>query len=367
MRVLLITRSINEVLGGLEKQILSIAEGLANLDNEISIVSLDSGKVKSFYFNKGHSGIHWIGLGIGNPNQTASLGQKVTRQLALLRLIRDIKPDVAVAFMIGALMYSRLPTLIARVPLILAERNSPDIYTLTSAKRLRYLYFTLMIGTRKITIQLPEYVSKYPWFLRRKLVPIPNSIVTPRFKKRRLNNRPTFVYGGRFSFQKRLDLLILSFSKYKQAGGRGELLLFGNGEQESTLRDLIERLGTPLISINPPARDISDVFERADFNCLLSIWEGFPNFLAEGLEAGIPAIGIKGCDGVTQLIEDGVNGWLASDASVDEIARVMMTVEGISEAEYLNFSRAASNSVQSYRPDKIMKSWERLLKESARA
>jgi len=367
LRILLVTRSINKVLGGLEKQILSIAEGLANLNHQVFIVSLDSGEVKPFYQHNEHRNIRWIGLGIGDPSRPATFQQKLRRQQSLFRLIKELDPDVAVSFMIGAFIYSRFPTLLLRLPLILAERNSPDIYSLTSAKRFRHLYFLLMMLARRVTIQFLEYSQKYPAFLQKKLVSIPNAIDNPTFEKKNPSENPVFVYGGRFSFQKRIDLLVRSFDRYKQLGGRGSLLLFGNGEQESHLHQLVQTLGIPSVSFHPPAIDANEVLERADVNCLLSIWEGFPNFLAEGLKAGIPALGIRGCDGVSQLISDGRNGWLVPIANVEEVAKVMLSVDRLSHLEYQQLSGAAISSVDAYRNDEIMSRWQRLLGDSSRA
>jgi len=367
LRILLVTRSINKVLGGLEKQILSIAEGLANLNHQVFIVSLDSGDVKPFYEHNEHPNIQWIGLGIGDPASPATFQQKLRRQISLFQLIRKLKPDIAISFMIGAFIYSRCPTFVLRVPLILAERNSPDIYSLTSAKRWRYLYFLLMVFATRVTIQFSEYSLKYPRFLQKKLISIPNSIGNPTFKKRLPSEELTFVYGGRFSFQKRIDLLIRSFDLYKQLGGTGSLILFGNGEQEGYLRHIVRTLKTPSVSFHPPVTDANEVLAKADINCLLSIWEGFPNFLAEGLKAGIPGLGILGCDGVSQLISNGDNGWLVPSANIEEIAKIMLSIECLSDLEYQEMSHAAISSVDAYRRDEIMSRWERLLKDSVRA
>jgi predicted glycosyltransferase len=132
LKLLFVTRSINQVLGGLEKQIVTIADGLSQRGHEVYVVSLDTGDVKPFFRSNLTQGITWIGLGIGNPEIKANLGEKIKRQYELYRLIRRVKPDVAVAFMIGAFLVSRLSTFFTRVPLILAERNSPAIYRLTS-------------------------------------------------------------------------------------------------------------------------------------------------------------------------------------------------------------------------------------------
>jgi glycosyltransferase involved in cell wall biosynthesis len=360
LKLLFVTRSINQVLGGLEKQIVTIADGLSQRGHEVYVVSLDTGDVKPFFRSNLTQGITWIGLGIGNPEIKANLGEKIRRQYELYRLIRRVKPDVAVAFMIGAFLVSRLPTFFTRVPLILAERNSPDIYRLTSARKKRFLYFIIMFFSKRITIQFEEYKNKYPRFLRKKFVAIPNSIELYPVRRDSIITSPRFVYAGRFSFQKRIDLLICSFKKYCELGGLGTLHLFGSGEQDHSLKELVKSLKAERIFFHPPTREITEVLKVCDINCLLSIWEGFPNFVAEGLAAGIPVIGLKECDGVSHLVENGKTGWLSTSTDVEEIARIMRAIDDLSTDAMQSFQVQAKLSMSKFDSATIFHKWDQL-------
>jgi hypothetical protein len=205
---LFLTRSINNVLGGLERQILEISENLSSRNHTIMVISLDSGEISSFYGIPKTSKVVWRGLGIGSPNRKANFKEKIRRQIKLIEIIKEFDPDVSVSFMIGAFIYSRLPHFICRKKLILSERNSPAIYSLTSANKFRYLYFILMLFANRITVQFDSYKYKYPKFLRHKIVTIPNSIASnSTIQSISKVDFPEFVYAGRFSFQKQLNKL----------------------------------------------------------------------------------------------------------------------------------------------------------------
>jgi glycosyltransferase involved in cell wall biosynthesis len=348
------------VLGGLERQILDISENLSSRNHNVMVISLDSGELNSFYGIPEASKVVWRGLGIGSPNRKANLKEKIKRQIKLIKIIRDFDPDISVSFMIGAFIYSRLPHFICRKKLILSERNSPDIYRLTSANKYRYLYFFLMLFANRITVQFNSYRLKYPIFLRHKIISIPNSIVLKSNAQVYLKNEiPQFIYAGRFSFQKQLGKLIKIFVAYRNQGGKGELALYGDGEAKEEILELIKDLeATSYISINPPANDMNEVFKQATYNCLFSMWEGFPNSLAEGLKFGIPAIGFENCDGVSDMIVNNFNGWLLTDdGNYSRIGGELLKLDDINQKDFDKIIINCKASIAKYSDQVIFQKW----------
>jgi len=360
LKILLLTRSINNVLGGLERQILDISENLSSRNHKVMVISLDSGELDSFYGIPRESKVVWQGLGIGSPNRKANLKEKIKRQIKLIKIIRDFDPDISVSFMIGAFIYSRLPHFVCRKTLILSERNSPDIYRLTSANKYRYVYFVLMLFANRITVQFDSYRLKYPSFLRYKIITIPNSIVLNANAGVHLKNEiPQFIYAGRFSFQKQLGKLIKIFIAYRNQGGKGKLALYGDGEAKEEILELIKDLeATSYISIYPPATDMNEVFKQATYNCLFSTWEGFPNSLAEGLKFGIPAVGFENCDGVSDLIVNNFNGWLLTDdGDYLRMGSKLLKLDNINEKDFDKIIINCKASVAKYSDQVIFQKW----------
>jgi GalNAc-alpha-(1->4)-GalNAc-alpha-(1->3)-diNAcBac-PP-undecaprenol alpha-1,4-N-acetyl-D-galactosaminyltransferase len=199
--------------------------------------------------------------------------------------------------------------------LILAERNSPVIYKLTSAKKRRYIYFISMLFSKRIVVQFPRYRDGYPRFLRDRITSIPNCVQKIALQKRSGQFPKRYTFAGRFSHQKRPIELIQAFSRMALEFEDVELTLFGEGELISEIS--AEILAQPAviqkkIRVLPASQDINSILSVTDILCAPSVWEGFPNVVAESLSAGIPVIGFHNCDGLSDLISHRVNGWLAN-------------------------------------------------------
>ncbi len=365
MKVMFITRELNGVMGGLERQIIMIANGLVSRGEEVTIVSLEKDHGAPFFQN-GNEKVTFEEIVAGDPRKRASIKTRVVRQVKLMRLIKLHKPDLIVTFMIGSLILAKPASLLLRVPLVLSERNSPDIYRLTSARKLKWLYFLLIGTARRITVQFPSYILKYPRFLRRKIIAIPNEV--PYFstgKVRQTGTNVVFGYAGRFSFQKRIDLLIRSFSGLNKEHPDTKLLIFGYGEQKEKLIRLVADLDlNHAVEFRPELTRIIDVFDQIDVFCLFSLWEGFPNALAEALAYGVPSVGFSDCDGVSDLILDKVNGWkipLTND-SLSGTMLLSRAYHGFKNGEISAY--ACRNSVSQYRSDEIYKKWQDVLRDS---
>ena len=367
MKVLFVTRELNGVMGGLERQILKISSHLAGQNLEIVIVSLEKKSGQPF-FSDLTEGVELKSIIAGDPSQHANFRTRIARQQKFRRILQEVNPDVIVTFMIGSLIFAKPMSFLFRIPVVLSERNSPDIYRLTSAKKLRWLFFLVAGTAKKITVQFPSYAQKYPSFMRRRIVSIPNEV--PKFPSQRkvpAKSNLVFGYAGRFSFQKRIDVLIHSFARIHQELPDTKLLIFGYGEQKEYLESIVLQLNlSNCVEFREEQKDISKVFDEIDVFCLLSLWEGFPNVLAEALAYGVPAAGFSSCDGVNDLILDGVNGWKVScEDPINSGYRLLLRAyHGYKNNDVS--SKSCQDSVAKYSSERIYDSWKSILIEVSR-
>jgi glycosyltransferase involved in cell wall biosynthesis len=111
---------------------------------------------------------------------------------------------------------------------------------------------------------------------------------------------------------------------------------------------------------------VIDVFGELAASHLVAFpsqYEGFPNALAEGLAAGLPAVGQRGVSGVEDLIVDGKTGVLVDPkggASAWAMALSALTGDARRRAE---LGDAARKHVAQWAPSHVLGLWEAALVE----
>jgi|688.fasta_scaffold174886_1 GalNAc-alpha-(1->4)-GalNAc-alpha-(1->3)-diNAcBac-PP-undecaprenol alpha-1,4-N-acetyl-D-galactosaminyltransferase len=361
MKIALLTRELDNVLGGMERQLLKIAQTLSELGHVVTIYSLDKNPPNLFYTDF-PSKIRVVNISSSDPQLVSSLVEKVKRQLLVHKFLKNDKPDLALSFMFGAFLYSRMPTFFLGIPNILAERNSPDIYRITRVKRIRYFLFFTMYFSKKIVIQFERYKEKYPWFLRHKFTTIPNSIEEFHNQGHLEIQSASFIFAGRFSFQKQPLRLVKAFKLHLEKFPESKLLMYGSGELYSEIEATISSNQLERnVSVHAPIPDITKVFQKGNVLCIPSLWEGFPNILGEALSWGIPAIGFENCDGVYDLITDDFNGWLGKDDGGLEVLVDLLNRAANSIRQGKNLQKNCWISVARYNEENVSNSWKNLI------
>lgn len=360
-KIVFFTRELNNIMGGLEKQMLLIATSLINLGHSVTIISLDE-KLPDVFYSQFSKGIEFRNIKSGKPSVTLNTIQRLKRQILVYQDIRQFKYEIGVSFMTGAYWYSRIPTFLCRIPLILAERNAPSIYTLTRVKKIRFFIFLSMIFSTAITVQFSRYKNQYPFFLRKKIKAIPNAVEPILVSRQASSSKIRYVFAGRFSHQKQPMLLLEAFLSFAVNKNDVELVMYGRGDLEIPMEKFItETKSSNLVQILKPKTQPQDFLKDADILCIPSLWEGFPNVLAEALSSGVPALGFRNCDGVTDLLVDRVNGWTCDNDGTIEPLKELLERSYVDLKAKIIFSKNCQKSVELFKKDLIAKNWEDLI------
>jgi len=237
-------------MGGMEKQILSIANGLIERGHNVIIISLDQ-QIPDLFFDA-NSKIQFVPISEGNASLNAGIGERIKRQKKVFKLLREKQIDVAITFMTGAYWYSAMPIRLRGIRLILAERNSPAIYDHIRIGRMRHLIFFSMVLASKITVQFESYRDRYPFYLRRRIVEIPNQIPEYFINVIPSDIKFRFVYAGRFSHQKQILELTRAFITFHKENPETILEIYGDGELKDDLERIISSYGAEkYVTVNP--------------------------------------------------------------------------------------------------------------------
>lgn len=323
MRILFVARAIDDMAGGVEKMITTIMNAMVCKNHEVSLMTWDVSGAKSFYPIS--STIRWFKLDMGNPMKKATLILKWKRAIEIRELIRGYSPDLIVCFQDGPYAAIRTYSVGMGIPVIAAERNAPSRFDYTSAVKRKWLIYFMFSFSRRIMVQCDSYVNQYPVFLKNRIVTIPNPVAKAEgFSSPAIpntENKFILLSVGRLSYQKNFQVLINAFALVANKHPEWQLNIIGEGEERGRLENLITHLSLEdKVFLLGKKSNISEFYTNAHLFCLPSLWEGFPNALAEALAHGLPSIGFQSCAGVCDLIISGSNGVLVEDMTIQRLA-----------------------------------------------
>ncbi len=125
---------------------------------------------------------------------------------------------------------------------------------------------------------------------------------------------------GRFSSQKNpLDWVRVA-ALVGQASPQAHFLLVGDGPLRSQVEEALKQAGLAgRATLTGLRRDVPQMMAAMDIFLLTSLWEGLPRVIPQAMAMGLPVIANR-ADGVTEAIQDGINGFLCSPGEIEQMA-----------------------------------------------
>ena len=365
MKLLFICRSFHNMAGGIERMAIMMMNEMCARGHNVSLLTWDQEGAEAFY--EMDDRIKWYKLASGSHHEKAGVKLKIQRMLKFRKIMKKISPDVAMAFQQGTFLSSKLYSVGLGISFIAAERESPGRFDHLECGKHRdrlYQYFRL---ADKITVQCKSYIKEYPAYLHSKIVAIPNPVkqvskyANPAGEE---GQRKKLLCVGRLGYQKNQTVLIRAFSKILEDLPEWDLVFAGDGEDRKKLEDLVKELNLQgRVGFLGAVKNVSELYTTSHLSCLPALWEGFPNAVAESMAHGLPVVGFKGCMGMSDLIDDGVNGALADGNNNDEA--LSQTLNSIMEDDDLRvlMGKKAIEAIKKYEPSHVFDQLEALFKE----
>lgn len=177
----------------------------------------------------------------------------------------------------------------------------------------------------------------------------------------------TAIFAGRFTYQKGLDCMLEAWKIVVSKRNDWMLKLIGDGEQKEYLQQQCQKLGiTNNVIFAPATKDIAKEYENSSLFLFTSRFEGFGLVLVEAMQCGVPCISFDCTYGPSDIIDNGINGYLIDNGNVEEFAKA--TLKLIEDDELRReMGKAAIEKAKQYLPENIMPKWielyENLLKK----
>lgn len=349
-KILIFSRAYQNMAGGVEKMSLDLARGLSERGHSVIILSLDKKSDTAFF--EWPKSVDWIQIGIGDPALRATILTRFRRLQAIRVVCRDIRPDTGIGFQVGSFALLRLATFGLGVKTIAAERNSPDLFDyIRKGKVKRFFSNLILLSATNVAVQFESYRSKYPVWIRPKIVVTPNWVAQIDSPKTVLAQQPfNILFIGRLTFQKNVEVLLNAMDYLPDDF---QLTIIGDGPDKKILQAKAASLHQRIV-FRPPQRDLNSAYISSGVLCMPSRWEGFPNVVAESLSYGLPVVGFELCSGIPDLIIDGVTGAIAEGMdSPNALAEALL------RASSTHFSESKiKESVRTFSFENFLNKWE---------
>lgn len=207
---------------------------------------------------------------------------------------------------------SQLETSLCRLPawrlklMLVIERFQyvhADMAVVASMHNARYIQAFHEVQESRIRI-LPNYIDDVLF--------APDTKVPIKTRKERV------LYVGRLSFEKNIESLIRAVALVKLS-----LDIVGNGPMKEPLEKLSAEIGADVHFLGAkPNSELPTLINQYRYFALTSFFEGMPKTLLEAMACGVCCIGTS-VEGISELINDGVNGFLAQEVDPESILQAL--------------------------------------------
>lgn len=371
MRLLIFIHSLSS--GGAERVTANLANHWAGKGWDIAVVTLAP---SSHDFYELHPAVKRIALELAgdSSNGLAGLVQNLRRVIALRRVLRDIKPDIAIGMMTTANVLLALAAWgLPQLRAIGSERTHPPQCPLgvlwEGLRRLCYGRLAAVTAlTRESAVWLKGHTGarQVPVIPNAALWPLPMQV--PRITPESIcqSERLIVLAVGRASEEKQFGLLLEVFHSLANQYPSWDLVILGEGPQRPALQAQARMAGLEQRVFLPGrAGNVGEWYERADLYVMSSQFEGFPNSLVEAMAHGLASVSFDCDTGPRDIIRHETDGLLVPPGDVAGLAAALERLMGDSDLRE-RFAERAADARERFSIGRIAGMWEELFEEVAK-
>lgn len=271
--------------------------------------------------------------------------------------MKTINPDWVIGFDDSIIIRSIPSAWFQGRKILVSERIDPSIYGLPM-RIVRQVAYDM---ADRVVFQTEDARAFFPKRTQKKSIVIPNPL-SEDLPFRLADTNKDIIMAGRLRPQKNVSLAIEAFAEFWKNHKDYRLVVYGEGEQLTMLKQLSKNLGVERNVVFPG--HVSNIHEKMR-SCAMylssSDYEGISNSMLEALAIGVPSI-CTDCPvgGARMFIQNNVNGILVPVGAKNEITKAMIKI-----ADNPEFAKRLSMKSINIRDilcsSKICPQWEKLL------
>lgn len=352
--------------GGAERVVANLSEQFALHDYEVYIATEWQGE-EEYEINSRITRVH-VGL-TKKQEQDGRVHKFIDRIVNLRKFIKEVKPDIVIAFARKANYRALTATIGMKIPVVISVRTNPiGRYDFLSDKIQIPILFRRAAGcvfqTTEQKAFFPEYIQKKSKII---LNPINNKFIGNLIPDER---EKAVVHSGRLIDIKNQSMLIKAFEKVHQKHSDYILKIFGPDSFDGTKEKLENLIEEYHAHDYVRLMGVSDCLEKDMINgavaAFSSDYEGMPNAMLEAMALGLPVVATDcPAGGPRMVIIPEQNGLLVPVN--DEAAMAAAINRLIEDREFAeSLGRNAAEIGKTVGADVIFEQWKNYIEEICR-
>lgn len=272
------------------------------------------------------------------------LWNKITRIFKAAKYVRQYKPDVVISFLPSVNKTMCLAKLFFNAKLVVSERNNNT--RITRGDKIQFNLYRMADAIVPNSNSQGKFICNNFPFLSKKVHPIINFVDVNRFTPSEIpvrNETLRVVTVARYAHQKNVLTYLKAVRMVKDMGLNVHFDWYGDKKHNAAYFTEIEKEYQQLdiadyLTLHDPNQKIEEEYRKADIFCLPSLFEGYPNVVAEAMSCGLPIL----CSNVYEnpyIVEEGVNGFLFDPKKPEAIADAIDKMANLTHEERLEMGK----------------------------
>lgn len=331
-KILLITENLGS--GGAERQICGLTVMLTKAGFPCRLITYVKNQFYEPYLRQHGVDYQFV----------PELWDKKTRVFKVAKYVRQYKPDVVISFLPSVNKTMCLAKLFFNAKLVVSERNNNT--RITRGDKMQFNLYRMADAIVPNSNSQGKFICNNFPFLCKKVHPIINFVDVDRFTPLEApvrNEALRVVTVARYTQQKNVLTYLKAVRMVKEMGLNVHFDWYGDKKHNATYYAEIEKEYQKLdisdyLTLHNPNQKIEEEYRKADMFCLPSLYEGYPNVVAEAMSCGLPII----CSNVYEnpyIVEEGVNGFLFDPKKPEAIADAIKKMVGLSYENRLEMGK----------------------------
>ena len=331
-RILLITENLGS--GGAERQICGLASMLTKAGFPCRLITYVENQFYEPYLRQNGVDYQFV----------PELWNKKTRIFKTAKYVRKYNPDVVISFLPSVNKMMCLAKMFFGAKLVVSERNNNTC--ITRSDKIQFNLYRMADAIVPNSNSQGNFICNHFPFLCKKVHSIINFVDVNRFTPSEMpvqNDVLRIVTVARYTQQKNVLTYLKAVRMVKEMGLNVHFDWYGDKKHNAAYYAEIEKEYQKLdisdyITLHNPNQKIEEEYRKADIFCLPSLFEGYPNVVAEAMSCELPIL----CSNVYEnpyIVEEDVNGFLFDPKKVEDIANAIKRMIELTAEERQNMGK----------------------------